>query len=306
MRHISASATSARDIIFNYLGDYVNPVDGIAWTGPLLKVLKVLGVGERAARSTLSRMKRRGWVEARREGRRSLYQVTPKAHEVLEEGSRRLFGPRQEDWDGTWTVIAFSLPGERRLTRHRLHTRLSWLGYGNLLPGTLIAAYPRESEVRRVLRELEVYPYVHVFAGARLDPAEQDRIVARCWDLPAIDARYRDYLHHHGPILNEARHGLQRGLPAEQGFVWRFWATYDYSQFPRIDPFLPSELLPRDWHGGAAWELLTELRTLLQEHAQRFLNETRDQETKPRRRRRQSPAWQVGVDSMPTVREVSR
>jgi len=297
MRHIEPTGPSTRDIIFNFLGDYVNPSNGVLWTSHLLMVLKVLGVGERASRSTLSRMKQRGWLVARRQGRRSLYQVTPKAHELLEEGGRRLFGPRQELWDGTWTVVAFSLPGERRLTRHRLHTRLSWLGFGNLLPGTLIAAYPRAAEVRRVLHELEVHPYVHVFAGARLDPAEQDRIVARCWDLSAIDARYGDYLDHYRPILNEVRRGLPRGVTAEQGFVWRFWATYDYSQFPRIDPFLPAELLPRHWRGGDAWQLLTELRALLQEQARQFLKETLEREATLRPRRR---------TSMPAIPEGSR
>ena len=305
MRHMDAPPPSTSDIVFNYLGDYVNPAGGVAWTGHLLRVLKVLGVGERAARSTLSRMKRRGWLEARRHGRRSLYRVTPKARDLLEEGSRRLFGPRQEPWDGTWTVITFSLPGERRLTRHRLHTRLSWLGFGNLLPGTLIAAYPREAELRRVLHELEVHPYVHVFAGARLDPAEQDRIVARCWDLPAIDTRYREYIDRYGPMLSETRSGLRRGLPAEQGFVWRFWATYDYLQFPRIDPFLPDELLPRHWRGGDAWQLLAELRTLLQEHAQQFLEDSREREAKPRLRRRVSSPPQVALESAPTIPERS-
>jgi len=263
-------------------------------------------VGERAARSTLSRMKRRGWLEARREGRRSTYRLTPKAHDLLEEGGRRLFGPRREPWDGTWTVIAFSLPGERRLTRHRLHTRLSWLGFGNLLPGTLIAAYPPSAEVRRVLRELEVHPYVHVFAGARLDPDEQDRIVARCWDLPTIDARYGTFLGRYLPILDEVHSSLPGRLPSEQAFVWRFWLTYDYSQFPRIDPFLPTQLLPRDWRGGAAHELLTELRSLLQEPARRFLEESLQRGVLPRRQRRESAAPQVALESMPSASQGSR
>src|SRR3989304_3543163 len=86
-----------------------------------------------------------------------------------------------------------------------LRPRLSWLGYGPLQPGTLIAASPRTQEVQRLLRELEVHPYVHVFAGARLDPAEQDRVVARCWDLPAIDARYAAFVDRYASLLRETR-----------------------------------------------------------------------------------------------------
>src|SRR3990172_11966643 len=66
MRHIEPTGPSTRDIIFNFLGDYVNPSNGVLWTSHLLMVLKVLGVGERASRSTLSRMKQRGWLVALR------------------------------------------------------------------------------------------------------------------------------------------------------------------------------------------------------------------------------------------------
>ena len=304
MRHIDRATPPTRHIIFNLLGDYVNPAGGAAWTSALLGMLRVLGVRERAARSTLSRMKRSGWLESRRKGRRSLYKLTPRTRDLLEEGTRRLFGLRPESWDGTWSVITYSLPGERRLTRHRLHTRLSWLGFGNLLPGILIGAFPRAAEVRRVLYELEVHPYVHVFTGARLDPTEQDRVLTHCWDLPAIDALYGEFLDLYAPVLREIRTRPRRagGLPAEQAFVWRFWATYDYLQFPRIDPFLPDELLPRGWRGSAAFQLLAELRALLQQPTDQFLRGTLARPTGPLRHSAPSALPQVPLETRGAVR----
>jgi len=276
MRHIGWPALSTQHLIFNLFGDYLAVPGQDVSTAGLLEVLSLLGVGERAARSTLSRMKRRGWLEPRRIGRRSSYRLTPKARRLLQEGSRRLFGRQPEPWDGTWHLIAYSLPRERRLTRHRLRTRLSWLGYGTLQPGTLIAASPRTQEVQRLLRELEVHPYVHVFAGARLDPAEQERVVARCWDLPAIDGRYAAFVERYASLLRETRSRQQRdgSLPLNESFVARFRATSDYAEFPRIDPFLPDELLPRHWRGGVAMQLLTELRALLQAPAEQYLRTT--------------------------------
>ena len=276
MRHIGRPALSTQHLIFNLFGDYLAAPGQAVATAGLLEVLSLLGVGERATRSTLSRMKRRGWLEPRRIGRCSSYRPTPKARRLLQEGSRRLFGRQPEPWDGTWHLIAYSLPRERRLTRHRLRTRLSWLGYGTLQPGTLIAAYPRTQEVQRLLRELEVHPYVHLFAGAHLDPAEQDRVVERCWDLPAIDVRYAGFVEHYARLLRETRNRQQRdgGLPLSESFVARFQATSDYAEFPRIDPFLPDELLPRHWRGGVAMQLLAELRAMLQAPAEQYLRTT--------------------------------
>ncbi|HET7010291.1 MAG TPA: PaaX family transcriptional regulator C-terminal domain-containing protein [Anaerolineales bacterium] len=260
-------------VLFNLYGDYVLEAGGAAWTQGLLEVLGLLGVGSRAARTTLSRMKRRGWLEARRVGKRSLYRATERTRSLLVEGSSRLFGPRPRQWDGRWTVLTFSLPGERRLTRHRLRTRLSWIGYGSLQPGTLIAAYPRVDEARKLVSELDAASYLHIFTGAHLDGMEQERIVRSCWDLPSIDARYARFLDRYTPVLRRLRNSKDGGLSPKESFVHRFWATYDYSEFPRIDPLLPDELLPRRWRGHRAYELLTELRSRLEEPAWRYLQE---------------------------------
>jgi len=273
MRHLDTPSPRTQLVLFNLFGDYVLDRGGSAWTAGLLDVLGRLDVGQRAARTTLSRMKRRGWLEARRVGRRSQYRATPKATALLREGGQRLFGPRPGPWDGTWHLIAYSLPVERRLTRHRLRTRLSWLGYGTVQPGTLIAAHARTDEVDGVVRELEVGPYIHRFRSARLDLEEQERIVRGCWDLAEIDARYAAFVQRYQPALRRLRQRQagERSLPPDDCFVWRFWATYDYSEFPRIDPLLPDELLPRRWRGHQAYSLLTELRRLTEGPAWEYL-----------------------------------
>ena len=276
MRHIDRPSPRPQLIVFNLFGDYVLQAGGAAWTTGLLEVLGLLEIGARAARTTLSRMKRRGWLEARRVGRRSLYRATPKARALLLEGGERLFGPRPGPWDGSWHLIAYSLPVARRLTRHRLRTRLSWLGYGTVQPGTLIAAYPRSDEVENLVRELEVAPYIHEFRHARLDPQEQERIVRSCWDLTDIDSRYAAFMGRYKPALSRLRQRQARGavLDPDECFAWRFWATYDYSEFPRVDPLLPDELLPRGWRGHQAYALLTELRQRTREPAWEYLRST--------------------------------
>ena len=294
MRHVDRPSPSTQHLVFNLYGDYLVRWGGAAPTAGLLEVLRVLGVGERAARSTLSRMKQRGWLVARRFGRRSAYAVTPRGRTLLEEGDRRIFGDREQAWDGRWHLITYSLPPSRRLTRHHLRTRLMWLGYGSLQPGVVISAFARAEEVAAVLGELKAGPDVHVFAGAHLPADEAGRIVSRCWDLTAIDDRYAQFLNRYAPLARELRRRRTAIAPVE-GFQWRFWATYDYSEFPRIDPFLPIDLLPRGWRGDTAYELLRELRETLRRPAETYLQETLGldalpaQPQAPRRRRTAEP-----------------
>lgn len=293
MRQIERTTPSTQHLVFNLYGDYLLRWGGAAPTAGLLEVLRVLGVGERAARSTLSRMKQRGWLAARRFGRRSAYEVTARGRVLLEEGDRRLFGEREPGWDGRWHIITYTLPPQRRLTRHHLRTRLMWLGYGSLQPGVVISAFGRSEEVAGVLRDLKAGPDVHVFAGAELPAEEQRQIVARCWDLPGIDQRYAEFLERYAPMARELRR-RRNSISDVEGFQWRFWATYDYSEFPRIDPFLPAELLPANWRGETAYRLLGELRETLRRPAETYLRQTLGLEASPspslETRRRRTPA----------------
>jgi PaaX-like protein len=54
----------AQFLILTLFGDYILPRGGTIWTTSLLALLDLLGVGERAARSALSRMSARGWLAA--------------------------------------------------------------------------------------------------------------------------------------------------------------------------------------------------------------------------------------------------
>lgn len=265
-------AVRAQPIIFNLLGDYVYPFGDRVWTSGLLDVLQVVEVGERAARSALSRMKQNGWLGSCRAGRRSAYSLTAKTKALLEEGTRRLFGPRPKDWDGCWHLVVYSLPQEHRTLRRHLRTRLSWLGYGMLLPGTMVAAFPRREEVTELFQELRVEPYVHFFSNSKLESADGREIVARCWDIQELNCRYARFIDRYQPGFEQFLDSQQRsaGLPPRESFVGRFWITYEFSSFPREDPNLPQEMLPPEWLGGRAAELLRDYRALLKETAEGY------------------------------------
>jgi phenylacetic acid degradation operon negative regulatory protein len=192
----------------------------------------------------------------------------------LDEGTRRIFGPAPTEWDGCWHIVVYSLPQKMRARRHDLRTRLSWLGYGMLEPGTMVAAIPRTAEVQLLVDDLGVRQYVHFFTRARLESSGDHAIVARCWDLEQMNQRYSlfvlRYRSEYETLLDRQSDGA--GLAPDESFVHRFWLTYEFSSFPRQDPNLPPELLPGDWYGREAAELLHAYRALLREPAQTYVN----------------------------------
>jgi len=262
--------------MFTLFGDYILPREGWAWTSSLIELLGLLGVSSQAARSTLSRMSKQGWLKAQRSGRNSLYALTPKGRHLLEEGAQRIFEPRRQDWDGLWRVVVYSLPEKKRDLREAIRRRLSWLGFGSLAPGMWVSAHDRHGELEALLDDLHARRYVYCFVGQWLSGISNKDLVARCWNLADLNRRYAAFLRKWGPELQncEARLSTGNALAPDECFVSRFWIIHEYSVFPRSDPNLPAELLPAGWLGDKAAHVFREYHRLLSGRASEFIEQT--------------------------------
>src|SRR5438270_913341 len=79
-------------MLFTLYGDYILARGGRIWTGSLIRLFNLFGFSEQAVRSALSRMARNGWLQVEREGKRSYYSLTESGRDLLQSGSRRIFG----------------------------------------------------------------------------------------------------------------------------------------------------------------------------------------------------------------------
>lgn len=266
---------STQFLIFVLLGDLIVPRGGQVWTASLLRLLNLLGVSEQAARSTLSRMVKKGWLKSRRDGRHSIHFLTAKGRRLLDEGGHRIFEPRRQDWDQQWHLVVYSLPESKRKLRNDLRKRLTFLGFGRLEHGTWISPNDRRAEVEAMLDDLNARPYVQFFAGLQLAIGDRQRIIQRCWDLRTLQRQYARFIERWSPELEQCQQAATSGgLTAEQCFVKRFWIMREYSAFPRRDPNLPPALLPEGWPGDRAVRVFNEYRSLVNEPASRFVEAT--------------------------------
>ena len=263
-------------IVFVLFGDIVARRGGKVWTTSLLQMLDVLGVTERAARSTLSRMRRKGWLKPERDGRHSLYAMTARGQRLLAEGGQRIFEPRKTDWDGHWHLVVYSLPEKKRKLRNDLRKRLTWFGFGRLAAGTWISPHDRLAEVESMLDDLSAHGYVQYFSGLCLENSDDREIVEQCWDLKTLNQQYARFIARWEPEFEKCTQSMAAGkaLPPAQCFAQRFWITHEYSPFPRLDPNLPTALLPDGWLGDRGVEMFNSYRSLLNEQSNEIIEAT--------------------------------
>jgi phenylacetic acid degradation operon negative regulatory protein len=272
-RSNDALAAQPRALIVTIYGLYARAVGGWLSVAALIKLMADLGVEEPAVRSAISRLKLRGLVEPSRVNGAVGYALSDRGTEILAEGDRRIFDrPPSAAADGAdWLLAVFSVPEHERSRRHALRSRLTWLGFGTVAAGVWIAPGQLADETRDVLAADELSGYVTLFTAGYLAFADVHEEVRKWWDLDRLEQLYQAFIDSAGPVLARWQAAgpqtSDAGLPDEAGQGAAF-ADYvrvltAWRRLPFLDPGLPPELLPPDWHGARAAELFHQLQQRL-------------------------------------------
>ncbi len=264
-------------MIFTLYGDYIRHVGGRIHIAGLVQLMNQFGVSQQAVRSAISRMKRNGMLRVERRGARSYYSITPQSAKILEAGARRIFQfpAHTKPWDGSWHLVTYSVPEDEREARDRLRRELEWMGFGMLTSALWISPHDHRAEIESLADSLGLCARVEMFTARHEGFSTPQAIVARCWDLPAINARYAAFIRKYKPMLDEHQRRLARDKDFEpsQYFVRRFLLIHEFRRFPYHDPELPAELLPADWRGIEATNIFRQYHDLLAQPANAYFRQ---------------------------------
>jgi phenylacetic acid degradation operon negative regulatory protein len=273
-------------LILSFYGAYGRAeLDGRVPVATLIRLMGAAGVDPQSVRSAVSRLKRRGLLDADRVGGAAAYQLSADARQLLADGDRRIYGgglresaedPADGGADGGsgsgagWLLAVFSVPESERHKRHLLRSRLAGLGFGTAAPGVWIAPGALYEETRHVLGRLELASYVDLFRGAHLGFTPTAEAVGRWWDLAALAALHHAFLDAHEPVLSAWTRSPEPASP-DAAFRDYLRALDSWRQLPYADPGLPAALLPADWPGTRSAAVFTALHRLLRDRGADFV-----------------------------------
>jgi phenylacetic acid degradation operon negative regulatory protein len=263
-----------RALIVTIYGLYAREVGGWMSVASIIRLMAELSVDEPAVRSSISRLKRRGILEAERIDAVAGYTLSDPARVILNEGDRRIFERAQASVDEGWLLAVFSVPETERDKRHQLRSRLAWLGFGTVSAGVWIAPARLFGETSEVLERHGLTEYVDLFRGEHLAFADIKTQVPTWWDLSRLQGLYSDFLDRYASVLTGYRR--RRTYDVRQAFADYASALTDWRRLPYSDPGLPPEVLPREWNGVRAAETFFELQSRLAGPAHRFVDSVRD------------------------------
>lgn len=245
-RRREVGSASARSLLLTVLGEFVHPRAESVWTGTLVEALGKLGVEEKSARQALTRTASEGLLASTRHGRRVLWELTDEGARLLEEGTQRIYGFMRDvhPWHGNWLVLTVAIPETQRQLRHRLRTRLTWLGLGSPTSGLWVTPDDeKERDVHAVIRDLGLEDQAFAWTGPATGIGDESRLLAGAWNLDDVEDRYLEFL---------TGFENRRAETPSEAFVAQVEMVQEWRRFPFLDPILPSELLDHDWPGPRA------------------------------------------------------
>ncbi|MCS5734547.1 PaaX family transcriptional regulator [Herbiconiux daphne] len=248
-------------LVIDLLGDF-NRIGGRELRlKALVELGEQLGIAGPTMRVTLARLRERGWFDVEREGRESIYRLSPLALVAIHEGGQRLHRPAPERWAGEWSMVIYTVPESDRQTRDELRRQLAWLGFGPLAPATWIRPRPQLDDIANAVAALSA-ARLTLLTTRTSGLAEDRAIAARCWDLDALGADYSDFIRDVRAKLPSYR---EAALDGREALVARIQLVHAYRSFTRRDPQFPVDLQPAGWQGDEARRLFEDAHSLLSE-----------------------------------------
>ncbi|WP_026453744.1 PaaX family transcriptional regulator [Saccharomonospora iraqiensis] len=232
-----------QQLLTSLLGDFWYWREEHIPSSALVELLGEFGITPSGARTAMRRLAARGLLTVRREGRTTAYGIPPRSVAVIVEHTYRMltFGASAPDWDGQWTVVAFSVPEQDRGLRTALRSRLRVLGFAPLYDGVWVSPHDQgAAAAAAVLDELGVTTAT-VLRSAEVRRTADAGGVRTAFDLDTLHHDYRRFAERYEPVLDRAAAG--RIDPAEALRV-RTELGAEWRDFEQTDPDLPAELLP--------------------------------------------------------------
>jgi len=242
---------SSTTLVFTFFCDVVTQHGGEIWLGSVIHALAPLGINERLTRTAVFRLAQDGWLESRKQGRRSYYRLTKTGQHYYQRAAQRIYASGKPDWDGVWTLLFTSLVPEDK--RDALHRGLSWLGYGRMAAGVYALPNNDRPPLDELLADLGLKDcIVHMQAQTDSAASLQELVMSR-WKLDALRQHYQEFTVHYRQAMRALR--SKRSPGAHTLFLLRVLLLHEYRRVLLSDPELPAAMLPADWEGYAAQSL---------------------------------------------------
>jgi len=161
--------------------------------------------------------------------------VTTRGHKIFYE-DYPLAKLRRKPWDGRWTIISYDFPEKIRTKRNFFRKKISNLGFGSPQQSLFVSPLPLEQGIGELVTGEGFEDFVWITRAKRVLGIKNSEVARRSWNLNELNELYKALL----KTLPQVKKSKGKDLSK--------WQKY-FLALNAADPYLPNELLPKNWSG---------------------------------------------------------
>lgn len=249
----ATSGTEPQHLLLAVMGDYWFTRQQPLPSAALVDLLDRFDIKQSSARQAVRRLALKGHLVQFRDGRNTSYAFPARSDDVILARLRHVigFGRHVPEWNSCFTVVAFTIPEDRRDLRHDFRTQLLSLGFGNLYDAVWISPHDKREDAIELINDLEI-ERGEVFYGPASGSRGPVTMVADAFDTANLRLKYESFIDEYGPISDNE--------PAtSDALALRTLMVNKWLTLRTMDPNLPLEVLPQDWPRSRAYDIFVSL-----------------------------------------------
>lgn len=259
-------------LIMTLIGDSVMPYGGNIWLGSIVQLLEPLAVSERLVRTSIFRLKKEGWLESTKIGRKSYYFA--KNVEEINKNERILYYQNHQ-WDGNWRLVVGGSMEKSNDSREDFKKDLLKNNFMAVAPNVFAHPTFATEQINHLLEKYQQQQsYVVLCArdteGLPLKFNEVEQVLYRGLG-DTLKSRYEQFLAQYEAIWR-AKEQISF-LSDAQCFLLKTLMIDDYRRLQWRDAIRSTLLMNKDWVGTRARQLTADLYCLTDEKGQRHFRE---------------------------------
>lgn len=269
----AAGDFSCKSYIVTVFGDVLSQHGDWLSLGSLIETLQPLGYSDRLIRTSVFRLVQDDWLQVNKVGRRSFYAFTDSAKLHYEKAARRIYAGKQEQWQGNWLLVLPTFVPEQAMPV--LRRQLHWLGFSSISSGVFAHPSFDKTSLEETLKELQLTDAVVVFNCQAIDDCSAKvlkKLVQKRWHINELAQQYQQFIESYQALVDVVENEAQVEAKDEdnelqplttsydqQSFLLRTLLIHEYRRILLKDHELPAQMLPEQWQGFAAHQLVNHL-----------------------------------------------
>jgi len=261
---------SCKTFIVTVFGDVVSQHGDWIWLGSLIESLASFGYSERLVRTSVFRLVEDDWLKVQKVGRKSYYCLTQNANNHNTKAARRIYAPSNISVSDDWLIVIPSFVADEELIRFR--RQIKWLGFSSISASVFAHPSFEKNSLDETLKELNLMGDVIIFSANTTDEQSSmalRKLVFQKWDLRELQSKYDLLIVDYKPILKLAT--LTKETNYQQSFQLRLLIIHEYRRILLKDHGLSKSMLPENWSGITAHQLVKELYASLEKNSNIYI-----------------------------------